>query len=223
MAYVPRDSGQLLVVTTPDWSDLHGRAQRLERRGRWFRPLGPSFAVVVGEHGLGWGKGLPQPEPRPGPIKREGDGKSPAGLFVLGAAFGYGPAADTALAYQSLSPDIECVDDPSSAHYNQLVDGRLISRDWHSSEQMRRQDELYSLGVIVNHNIPAAPGAGSCIFLHVWRDADTGTAGCTAMEPENIRLLAHWLDPAQRPLLLQLPKAEYERSRRRWQLPPLRP
>jgi len=223
ISYVPADSRQLLVVTTRDWSDLHGMAQRLERRGGLFRAVGAPFAVVIGHHGLGWGRGLPWPEPRPGPIKREGDGRSPAGLFVLGTAFGYAPQTDTALAYQSLSADIECVDDASSAHYNELVVGREVSRDWNSSEHMRRNDDLYRLGVVVNHNTPASPGAGSCIFLHIWRGADDGTVGCTAMDPDHIRLLLHWLDPAQRPLLLQLPRPEYERSRRRWQLPPLPP
>jgi len=221
LAQVPGDSTELLVVMTPDWSDLHGTAQRLERRGHSFHKVGQAFPVVVGRSGLAWGRGLPLSEPRPGPIKREGDGKSPAGLFALGSAFGYAPSAETALPYRWLSADIECPDDPSSSHYNQLVDDRQTAKDWNSAERMRRNDELYSLGVFVNHNTPASAGAGSCIFLHVWRGPDDGTVGCTAMDSDHMRMLLRWLDPARRPVLLQLPQAEYRRFRLRWKLPQL--
>jgi hypothetical protein len=47
---------------------------------------------------------------------------------------------------------------------------------------MLRQDGRYALGAVVAHNsTPPVPGAGSCIFLHVWESPVTPTAGCTAM------------------------------------------
>jgi D-alanyl-D-alanine dipeptidase len=221
VAQIPEQTQELLVVIAPDWSDLHGTAQRLVRRDHSFRVVGPPFPVVLGHNGMGWGRGLPLSEPRPGPIKHEGDGKSPAGLFALGTAFGYAPRAETTLPYRWLSPEIRCPDDASSSHYNQLVDDRQVTKDWNSAETMRRDDELYNLGVVVNHNTPASPGAGSCIFLHVWEGPDSGTVGCTAMASDDLRRLLRWLDPTARPLLLQLPKSEYRHYRARWKLPRL--
>jgi D-alanyl-D-alanine dipeptidase len=221
MAQIPEASSQLLVVTTANWSDLHARAQRYERRGPGFHKVGPPFAVVVGQTGLGWGRGVESGAAADEPIKQEGDGKSPAGAFELGTAFGYETTAITRLPYLPLTPAIECVDDSHSAHYNELTDGGSTPKDWNSSEQMRRDDELYHYGVFVKHNTPALANGGSCIFLHIWRNKDTGTVGCTAMEQSNILMLLAWFDPRRHPLLVQMPLAQYRRYRNSWDLPPL--
>ena len=212
-------SDQLIVVTSNGWDDIQGTAQRYERHGQTFRKLEAPFAVVLGKNGMGWGKGLldiGQPE---GPVKHEGDGKAPAGMFKLGTAFGYEPSADTRLPYLPLMPTIECVDDSQSTRYNELVDGAVVEKDWNSSERMRRSDELYRQGIVIQHNTPATPAAGSCIFFHIWRGPTSPTRGCTAMDPANIARLFDWLDPGKSPVLVQLPQAQYERLRQRWKLP----
>ncbi|MGJ7518838.1 L,D-transpeptidase family protein [Pseudomonas baetica] len=214
------DSQQLIVVTSKHWDDIQGTAQRYERHGDTFEKYEASFPVVLGKNGLAWGKGLNNVEDFQGPIKQEGDGKAPAGLFKLGTAFGYAAVADTRLSYLPLTSSIECVDDSQSKRYNQLVDGSTVDKDWSSSERMRRNDELYRQGVFIEHNTPASPTAGSCIFLHIWRGPTTPTRGCTAMAPADIARLFSWLDPRQSPLLVQLPEAQYEQLRERWKLPP---
>ena len=219
LAQIPASSNQLIVVTTENWSDIHGSAQRYERHGDSFQKFGEPFAVVVGKSGLAWGKGLDPVDPVEGPVKREGDGKAPAGIFKLGTAFGYATSADTRLPYLALTASSECVDDGASAHYNQLVDGAAISKDWNSSEQMRRKDDMYKNGIFIDHNTPATAGAGSCIFFHIWRSPVSPTLGCTAMEPASIARLLQWLDPRQSPLLVQMPAAQYEQLRTRWKLP----
>ncbi|MNF91575.1 hypothetical protein D3C84_741800 [compost metagenome] len=140
-------------------------------------------------------------------------------MFKLGTAFGYEPSADTRLPYLSLTPTIECVDDSQSTRYNELVDGSVVAKDWDSSERMRRSDDLYRQGIFIQHNTPASPGAGSCIFFHIWRGPTAPTRGCTAMDPADIARLFSWLDPRQSPLLVQLPEAQYEQLRERWGLP----
>lgn len=212
-------SDQLIVVTSKNWDDVQATAQRYERRGKTFEKFEAPFAVVLGKNGMGWGKGqldTGQPE---GPVKQEGDGKAPAGMFKLGTAFGYEPSADTRLPYLSLTPTIECVDDSQSARYNQLVDGSVVAKDWSSSERMRRSDDLYHQGIFIQHNTPATPTAGSCIFFHIWRGPTAPTRGCTAMDPANIARLFDWLNPSKSPVLVQLPEAQYERLRERWKLP----
>jgi D-alanyl-D-alanine dipeptidase len=217
LATVPQ---QALLVTTPDWTDIGGVAQRYERGpdGHW-QAVGEAFQIVVGKTGLAWGLGLTDTAKLEGPRKQEGDGKAPAGVFSLVSAFGYGASVATKLPYRQLSDGVECVDDPKSAHYNTLVDGTRVVKDWDSSEHMHRTDELYRYGVFVAHNTPPEPGKGSCIFLHIWRGSHEGTVGCTAMAESDILGLLAWLDPKKSPVLIQLPASQYETYRRAWDLP----
>jgi D-alanyl-D-alanine dipeptidase len=152
------------------------------------------------------------------PVKHEGDGKAPAGIFKLGTAFGYETRADTKLPYLALTATTECVDDSHSGHYNTLVDGAAMPKDWNSSERMR-SEEGYRKGIVIEHNTPASPASGSCIFFHIWRSPTSPTAGCTAMDQADISRLFDWLDPQQSPLLVQMPEAQYEHVRERWNLP----
>lgn len=219
-------SRQLVVVTTRGWDDVPGLLRRFERKGTgrpWTR-VGREVDVAVGRNGLGWGLGLVKTGGAAGPLKKEGDGKAPAGVFALSSAFGFAPreeAAGLRLHYLPLTPSVECVDDPKSNFYNAVVDrDRLVSAaDWDSSERMR-SIEGYRWGVFVMHNeSPAVAGRGSCIFLHIWAGPGQGTAGCTALKEEDLTELLRWLDPRKRPLLVQLPEAEYARLRAAWRLP----
>jgi D-alanyl-D-alanine dipeptidase len=101
------------------------------------------------------------------------------------------------------------------------VDRSKIEKiDWHSSEQMRRKDVLYKWGVVAEHNPAAIPGAGSCIFLHIWESSSAPTAGCTAMPESDLVRLIRWLDPARHPILVQMPRGAYRSIRAKYDLPP---
>ena len=232
---VAPQSTQMIVVTTPDWNSVQGRMQRYERQrpeAAW-QPVGDSFPIVVGKKGIAWGSGIVDTgsmHQTNDPIKHEGDGRSPAGVFNLGTAFGdaSSPLAGTMLPYLTLTNSIECVDDVASTHYNRIVDRSSIAApDWNSSEHMRDVGEAYRWGIVVNHNAIANQGTapqpvragGSCIFLHIWKDSAHGTAGCTAMEPVNIEGLLRWVDPKRNPVLVQLPVDAYARAMKQWSLP----
>jgi D-alanyl-D-alanine dipeptidase len=144
-------------------------------------------------------------------------------VFALATAFGFARSADAVgarLPYLRLLETTECVDDPTSPHYNAIVDrARVPGVDWTSSERMR-SIELYRLGVVVDYNVtPPERGRGSCIFLHVWRGPRSPTAGCTAMAEPALAEVVRWLDPARRPVLVQLTDAAYARRRAAWELP----
>src|SRR5690606_9725554 len=219
---IPPEAGQLVLVVTPDWAATGGTLRRYERRGGAWQAAGEPAEVVVGRGGLGWGRGLHgtgAPGGLGGPAKREGDGRAPAGAFALTEAFGYAEAAETGLPYVASDADVECVDDAASRYYNRVLRRDSVAVDWTGHEEMRRRDDLYRLGVVVAHNAEAEPGAGSCIFLHVWRGPGSTTSGCTAMPSDAMDTVAAWLDAAERPVLVQLPEPAYLALKRAWGLP----
>ena len=224
-APIAAEKTQLVTVVSNQWSDFRATMRRFEREpGLRWKPIGAPVEVVLGREGYGWGRGLhgpSAPEGRPGPIKREGDGRSPAGVFNIGDAYGYGPARDDlSLRYSQATDELRCVDDPRSSHYNRIVSIENTEQDWRSAERMRRDDDLYRLTIVVEHNTSRTkPGAGSCIFLHVWNGPDKGMSGCTAMPMDALEELAAWLDP-EAAVLVALPRAEYEALKRPWNLPP---
>ena len=218
---------QLVLVIAPDWTTTRATLRRFARAdvsSAWTEQ-GAAYPVNLGRGGLGWGIGL-HPAATDEPIKREGDGRAPAGVFRLTALFGYA-GGDSAIAraaklpYRPLGTGTLCIDDPASRHYNRIVErSRAGAPDWSSHEDMRRRDDQYALGVVVAHNSdPPEPGRGSCIFLHVWRAPGAPTAGCTASSIDDMRTLAAWLDASRQPLLVQLPDDEYRRRRVAWGLP----
>lgn len=222
------ESLQAVVVTTGGWSAFKGEARIYEREdtnSKW-KPIGKSFPVVVGANGMAWSDGLNElPSDTGGRLlmKTEGDGKSPAGIFNLTSAFGTGEKNDKInLHYTKLEKYTECVDDVKSMHYNRIVNRMQVGNfDWQSSEKMLEITPQYDLGVFVGHNAEQQAGAGSCIFLHVWKNAETGTLGCTAMAKENMEAVLSRLDAKKNPVLIQLPLEDYKKFQTSWKLPKL--
>ncbi|OIN99843.1 MAG: hypothetical protein AUJ49_10565 [Desulfovibrionaceae bacterium CG1_02_65_16] len=178
----------------------------------------------LGRKGLGWGRGLHGLALGAGPVKREGDGRAPAGIFAVGPGFAEDPAGVGAahIPVRLVDGGLVCVDDLASAHYNELLE-KSGETDWKSAETMLRPDGQYRMGAFVQHNVsPKAPGGGSCIFLHIWAGKGMGTAGCTSMAPENLLAVLRWLDAGKRPVLVQLTRRDYARLRSAWRLPELR-
>lgn len=216
------ESLQAVVVTTKDWDTTSGTARLYERRSRsekW-NAVGESFAVVVGRTGLAWSQDS-APE-RAMQFKKEGDGKSPAGMFPLTFVFGTATKPEQlTFPYTRLEKFTECVDDAKSTHYNKVVGRMQVGNfDWKSSEKMIEVVPQYDLGVFVAYNTyPVVKDNGSCIFLHIWKDASSPTAGCTAMERSNLERIVSWLDTSKNPYLVQLPESEYGKLRKAWNLP----
>lgn len=216
---IPKQTKQLVTAVVEDWTSTHAQLTLWQRTlGGWER-VGESWPAVLGKAGSAWGVGL-GPAGRDGPVKKEGDMKSPAGVFAFRTAYGYADDAPKTwhMPYEQ-STDLECVDDPASDHYTKIVDRKQVASDWQSAEQMRREDALYEWVLDVAHNPDGKPGLGSCIFLHVWSDPESTTAGCTAMERPKLETLLSKLDPANQPLYVLLPRTEYRAVAPLWGLP----
>ena len=202
-----KNSNQVVFVKSPSFTSIHGTMFLYERKNKehlW--NLADSFPVTVGRTGLAKDPQTPLAFDHPVPTKHEGDGKSPAGIFSLGPVFSYHDMKNLRMPFVHADTTALCVDDENSIYYNTLVlSDTLTHNDYNSFEYMRRQDNLYEYGVWVLYNdSPVVHGNGSCIFIHVWRNANSPTAGCTAMSKENILKLIYWLDKKKKPVLLQM-------------------
>jgi L,D-peptidoglycan transpeptidase YkuD (ErfK/YbiS/YcfS/YnhG family) len=217
---------QLVLVTTADWNANQGTLRTYAMNdGKW-HSAAPAIPVTIGRAGSAWGVGL-HPK-QAGPIKQEGDGRSPAGVFGIGIAFGYADSAQTALRYKAMTDSDYCVDVNASPLYNRIVDTRVVGKEAvaGSTEPMRRDihlngDQLYKLGFAIEHNSQGTPAAGSCIFAHLWKAPGGPTAGCTAMDEPAMQALLAWLQPERHPVFVLLPQQEYARLEIQWGLPEL--
>jgi L,D-peptidoglycan transpeptidase YkuD (ErfK/YbiS/YcfS/YnhG family) len=185
------DVKQAIVVHGHGPNDLTATLsvwQRREEGNQWQNIL-PEINAVVGRNGI-----APLGE------KREGDGRTPSGIFSLQRAFGYGREVKTGLSYQQVTENDLWIDDVASPQYNQWVKAPSEAQ---SFERLKRDDDLYKYGIVVEYNTnPVVPGKGSAIFIHVWRGPQQPTAGCVALSEENILKLLDWLGVVNQPVII---------------------
>lgn len=227
---LPTSCTQAILGIAEGWDSSHVTLSMVEKNssGQWVRTKGP-IPGRLGRSGLVWGLGL-HSNPRGATTKKEGDGRSPAGIFAIG---GLWTTTKTPVKHHRRLPEIRVgpcdlwVSDPATPQlYNRYVRlKRPASTPWELKEQMRQTDYAHSIKLLICHNTAETPGrpvvgAGSSIFFHIWRkDGAAPTAGCTAMEETALRSLIAALDPARHPVYILLPRAEYARLRTIWQLP----
>jgi len=132
------------------------------------------------------------------PAKREGDGATPAGAFVMRRLLyrpDRGAAPATRLAMAPIAADDGWCDDPADAAYNRPVTLPYRAR----AERLWRDDPLYDLVVVLGYNDdPAIAGAGSAIFLHVASADYAPTEGCVALAPDDLRRVLAEADTTSR-------------------------
>ncbi len=214
---IPAESQQLVLVRSANWVVSSAVMTRYERAngGSW-RAVGERVRVHVGKHGMAWGRGL-QPL-RPGPTKREGDGRTPAGVFRVGSLFGYAAQAPASasphFSYVHITVGNTCVEDPRSPLYNQIIN------TGGPASPMLRADGAFRLGFVIEQNTPeVTPGAGSCVFFHVQRGPWLPTSGCTSAPLSEVAGLIDWLKPEREPVIVELPDPEYAELKDAWGLP----
>jgi L,D-peptidoglycan transpeptidase YkuD (ErfK/YbiS/YcfS/YnhG family) len=129
--------------------------------------------------------------------KREGDGATPAGTWRIGGGFFRADRVNrpnVAMGIRPLRQDDGWCDDANNFQYNRWV--RLPFTGSH--ETMWMHEPSYDIVLVLDHNqSPRVRGRGSAIFFHL-TNADkngsnprnsTGTAGCIAISPADMRRL----------------------------------
>jgi L,D-peptidoglycan transpeptidase YkuD (ErfK/YbiS/YcfS/YnhG family) len=184
------ESSQILLVRNMNPVSIDVCVIALEKRnGLWQSPF-PPMDGVIGRNGFA-----------PPGEKREGDGRTPSGIFTLGMVFGYDPSFPTRMPYRQAADDDLWIDDVHADDYNRWVKRGATKAS--SFERMKRDDNLYKYGIVVEYNMnPIIKAHGSAIFFHLWRGNGKPTEGCVALSEEDLVIILRWLDPASRPMVV---------------------
>ncbi len=183
-------ASQVLLVTSEEPSGFHATLHFLEKKDGAWRNAFPPMRVLIGEKGFA-----------PPGEKKEGDVRTPSGVFALKRTFGYARKIPSRMFYRQVGKDDLWVDDVSSPDYNRWVKRGHTSAT--SFEVMKLDDDRYKYGIIIEYNTdPVVKGAGSAIFIHVRRGEGMPTLGCVALSEEDILKVLAWLDPAAKPLAI---------------------
>lgn len=178
---------QVVIVTTPKIKSRTAVVTLYQKQnGQWKKAYGDMHGLV-GKNGIS-------------SVKKEGDGKTPKGVFSLTTSFGTDPMpTGTKIPYKRVNKNFYWVDDVKSKDYNKMIYYRgNPNNKWNSYERLTHR--LYSHAIVVNYNTnPIVKGKGSAIFLHT-RDGSTKyTLGCVAMYKGHVKMLLQKLDPKLKP------------------------
>jgi L,D-peptidoglycan transpeptidase YkuD (ErfK/YbiS/YcfS/YnhG family) len=192
-------SEQIVLVTNTEISSPLVTIQTLEKIDDQWKKKFSDIRGSIGGNGFS-----------PKGKKREGDKTSPTGIFDLGPAFGYAEHVETAMDYRQATEQDYWIDDPQSDHYNQWV--TLEEPPSVSHERMKRDDNLYKLGIVVQYNTEeTVKGHGSAIFTHIHREPGAPTAGCVALPEGDLSRIIKWLNPDKKPLIIMGTASELEK------------
>lgn len=131
--------------------------------------------------------------------EREGDNKTPIGIFDLGIAFGIKKVFNTKIPYIQVNKNMYWVNDINSKYYNKLIEIipnnqkenlRYIqikekNIDWKTAEHIYKYPIEYKYAIEIKYNTECIKGKGSAIFLHVSNKKNT--SGCIAIESKYMK------------------------------------
>jgi len=215
---IPSDAEQLVVGIAPTWNSRTAVLYRFERKkGKRWRHVGPDMQANVGMKGLAAGRGLLEWCGDAGARKVEGDWRAPAGLFRLGRIYGFGDGLKAAPGRTTrINETMECISDPSSKHYNRIVDAKKVERDWDWARPLMQPTKRKSRTIMVGVNgavdpdaDPPRPNEGSCVLFHI-QGPKRRTSGCTTLPADGMDALISWLRPRRKPLYMLMTREQYD-------------
>jgi L,D-peptidoglycan transpeptidase YkuD (ErfK/YbiS/YcfS/YnhG family) len=154
--------------------------------GTWHRVLGPETARV-GYRGIA-ATGA----------KREGDGRTPSGIYPFTFAFGVRANPGVHYPWRQVTGRYDVWDDdPASPRYNQWVDTRRASAG--RAPEPLDVTPVYNAALVIDYNSLRKPGYGSGIFLHVTNGH--ATSGCVSLPSSQLVAVLRWLQPSKHPVI----------------------
>ena len=165
---VAQYTNQIMIVAV---SDDGARLCLYEKEEEWKLIL--ETEAIIGKNGLGKTK--------------EGDGKTPIGVFCFVEAFGIMENPGTKIRYTQVKENDYWVDDSSSSYYNQFVSTDVVTKDWDMAERIVEFGESYHYVLATSYNVERIRGKGSAVFLHCVSSEAESTAGCIAIPEQYMR------------------------------------
>lgn len=150
-----------------------------KRKGMWRLVL--ETEANIGENGLG--------------KKKEGDGRTPTGVYRFTKAFGILENPGAKIDYTQVDEKHYWVDDSNSNYYNQFVDIDEINKDWNSAEHICEYKDAYKYVLATSYNSVNISGVGSAVFLHCISGEAESTAGCIAVPEVFMKELIKQVEP----------------------------
>ena len=174
------NADQIFVVAqlgekTTAWISMHVK----DSNGEWQQIMTtPGF---IGKNGLG--------------KEREGDNKTPVGVFKFDIALGIAPDPDCQIPYVQVDENYYWSGD-WNYKYNQLVDIRdYPNLDTNNSEHLIEYNPHYTYVLNMGYNADCTPGKGSALFLHCFGPIKTWTGGCVAIPIEKMKFVMQNVTP----------------------------
>lgn len=177
-----KETSQMLIVAafspeaTDAWVSLHEK----KPDGTWHMVMTtPGF---IGKNGTGKTK--------------EGDSKTPIGVFHFNRAFGIADDPGCAIPYVKVDQDSYWSGDVREGHhYNELVSLKdLPDLDTASSEHIIDYIYHYQYCLNISYNEECIPNLGSAIFLHCLGPAKPFTGGCIAIPEDHMKYVMQHVD-----------------------------
>lgn len=175
------EAEQLVVAAaygkTTAWISMHEK----DAQGLWHMIMStPGF---IGREGLG--------------KTREGDGKTPVGVYTFNRAFGIAEDPGCALPYVRAGEDTYWSGDVREGrHYNELVSLKEFpDLDKENSERILDYYLQYQYCLNISYNQEGKAGLGSAIFLHCFGDRKPFTGGCIAIPEDKMRFVMQHVSP----------------------------
>jgi L,D-peptidoglycan transpeptidase YkuD (ErfK/YbiS/YcfS/YnhG family) len=180
-------AGQVITVATDAYGTSYATLTAYERDGNGWRQVFGPWSAFVGRNGVA-----------PPGQKREGDGRTPSGVYGFDFMFGVDADPGTHFPYRRVTgTNIVWDDDSNSANYNRWVDTNTASAGTNAEPMYNTPS--YDYGAVIAYNTARTPGLGSAIFLHVSHGSPT--AGCVALPTDQLLTLLRWLDPGRSPVI----------------------
>ncbi len=166
-----QDSQQLAIISATHGSHARFSFHEKDGSGTWREIL--SCPAYIGKKGLG--------------KTREGDSKTPVGVFTFTQAFGILPDPGSPMGYTQVDDSYYWVGDSNSDKYNQFVSTRDYDAfDPKQSEHIIDYKPAYHYCLNISYNLDGTPGKGSAIFLHCYTK-NKFTGGCVSLPEEVMR------------------------------------
>lgn len=176
-----KGANQIFVIAgvgqTTAWVSMHEK----DANGNWQQLMTtPGF---IGKNGLG--------------KMREGDNKTPVGVFHFNRAFGIAPDPGCAIPYTQANEYTYWSGDARyGMKYNQMVDIREMPKlDKDASEHIVDYKTHYVYCLNISYNESGRAGAGSAIFLHCLAPQKPYTGGCVAIPEDKMRFVMQMVRP----------------------------